>query len=73
MLGFLRSSPYAVAVLVAVLTAALAWAYARTLAKEGEDTRKVFNKTLAAGLIAGLLLTWMVHKREHVSTEPFSE
>lgn len=72
MLGFLKGHPYLVAMAIALLTATLSWAYARTLSQDPEETRKVFNKTLAAGLIAALTLTWVVHRQEPLSSEPFT-
>ena len=72
MLGFLKGHPYLVAMAIALLTAALSWAYARTLTKDPEETRKVFYKTLAAALVASLALTWVVHRQEPLSAEPFT-
>lgn len=73
MLGFLRSSPYVLAILIAVLTAGLSWAYAKTLSTDPNVPKKTFNKTLVAALVAGLSITWMVNRQEAVSTEPFME
>ena len=72
MLGSLKSHPYMVAIVISLLTAGLSWGYARTLSKDPEDARKTFNKTLAAGLIAALLTTWLVHRKEALMTEPFT-
>jgi|FreactcultureFD7_1027221.scaffolds.fasta_scaffold04003_2 hypothetical protein len=72
MLGFLKTHPFAVAMLVALLTAALAWAYARTISKDSEEPRKVFYKTLAVALFSALTVTWLVHRKEPVMSEPFT-
>ena len=72
MLGFLRNQPYLVAVLVAFTTAGLAWMYARTIETDPKAVSRTFNKTLAAALVAGLLITWLVQRREKISTEPFT-
>ena len=54
-------SPYVAAALIALVTAALNWLYARTL-RDGEAAHKVFFKTLMAGAVAGAVvvtsLTW---------------
>ena len=71
MLGFLRGHPYIFALALALLTATLTWAYARTLTTDAEEQRKTFNKTLAAGVVAALALTWLVHRQEPLATEPF--
>ena len=72
MLAFLRNHPYIFSLAIALLTATLSWLYARTIEKDPEKVGKTFNKTLAAGIVAALLLTWLVHRQEPVSTEPFS-
>lgn len=71
MLGFLRGHPYLFALALALLTAGLVWAYTRTLTSDPEQQRTTFYKTLAAGVVAALALTWLVHRREPVATEPF--
>jgi hypothetical protein len=73
MLGFLQQ-PYVFAVVVAFLTAALAWMYSRTLEQEPRAPTKTFFKTLAAGLIAGLGLTFLTNKMDAnvaMNAEPF--
>ena len=72
MLEFLRNHPYVFALLVATLTASLMWLYTRTIEKDADTVNKTFNKTLLAGLVAGLALTWLVHRQEPICTEPFS-
>lgn len=71
MLGFLRTHPYVFSLLIAVVTAALIWLYTRTIEKDKDVVNKTFNKTLAAGVVAALALTWLVHRQEPISTEPF--
>ena len=72
MLGFMKGHPYFLAIAIAVLTATLSWAYSRTISADPDETRKVFNKTLAAALVASLALTWIVHRQEPLSVEPFT-
>lgn len=71
MFEFLRSHPYIFSLLVALLTATLMWLYTRTIEPDREKVNKTFNKTLAAGVVAALALTWLVHRQEPVSCEPF--
>lgn len=72
MLDFLRNHPYVFSLSIALLTAVLMWLYTRTLEKDSEVVRKTFNKTLLAGVLAALILTYLVHRQEPVSTEPFT-
>jgi hypothetical protein len=72
MFGFLQN-PHAFAATFALVTALLAYLYARTIETDKKAQTKVFWKTLIAGGIAGLLLTWLAHGRsEPVATEPFN-
>lgn len=71
MLSFLRNYPYAFALVIALVTAALVWLYERTIEPDAEKTRKTFNKTLLAGVIAALAITWLAHKQEPLACEPF--
>lgn len=71
MLEFLRNHPYVFSLAIAVLTAALVWLYTRTIEKDQDKVNKTFNKTLLAGIIAALTLTWLVHRQEPICTEPF--
>lgn len=71
MLGFLRNHPYIFSLVVALLTATIMWLYARTIEKDPQAVNRTFNKTLAAGVIAGLALTWLVYREEPICTEPF--
>jgi hypothetical protein len=71
MLPFLKNHPYFFSLTLALLTAGIVWLYARTLEKDGDKVNKTFNKTLAAGVVAALALTWLVHREEPVSSEPF--
>lgn len=72
MMGFLRNHPYIFALTIALVTATLMWLYTKTIEKDTEKVQKTFNKTLAAGIIAALALTWLVHRQEPISTEPFT-
>jgi L-cystine uptake protein TcyP (sodium:dicarboxylate symporter family) len=71
MLGFLKN-PHAFAIALAVLTAFLAHMYAKTTESDPQASKKVFWKTLVMGVISGLLLTWLVHRPEPITTEPFA-
>lgn len=72
MLAFLQQQPYVFALTIALLTAALAYMYSRTTEKEPAGANKTFFKTLAAGALAGIGLTWLTSARpEALATEPF--
>lgn len=71
MISFLRNTPSAFAILVALLTAVLAWAYERTLEPDAAKVTRTFYKTLAAGAISAVVLTYIVHRPEPVAPEPF--
>lgn len=72
MLGFLRNHPYIFALSIALLTAGLMWLYTKTIEKDQDKVQKTFNKTLAAGTVAALALTWLVYRQEPICTEPFT-
>lgn len=71
MFGFLREHPYVFALTIAIITAVLVGLYERTIESDPEKVRTTFNKTLAAGVLTALALTWLVHRQEAVSCEPF--
>lgn len=71
MLGFLRNYPYVFALAIALLTAVLVWAYTKTIETDPDKVQKTFNKTLLAGVVAALALTWLVHRSEPLACEPF--
>lgn len=72
MLGFLKN-PHAFAIALALLTAVLAHLYARTTETDKDVQKKVFWKTLVIGILAGFILTWLVHGRqEQTASEPFN-
>lgn len=71
MFAFIRQ-PYVFAVTLALVTAVLSYLYARITDSESKKSYQTFFKTLAAGLIAGLVLTYISSpKSEPVATEPF--
>ena len=71
MFAFLRQ-PYVFALTLALLTAALAYLYAMVTDKEPKKPHQAFFKTLAAGVISGLVLTYATAPRtEQFATEPF--
>lgn len=71
MLSFLRAHPLAFSLVFALLVAVLVWLYERTVEPDANKVQKTFNKTLAAGVLAGVALTWLVNRQEPVSCEPF--
>jgi len=72
MLGFLRTHPYVFALCIALATATLMWVYTRTLENDKQVVNRTFNKTLLAGVIAALALTWLVYRQEPICTGPFT-
>lgn len=71
MLAFLRQ-PYVFAFTLAILTAALAYAYGRVTDVDTTKSYRTFFKTMAAGILAGGLLTYISSPRaEPMATEPF--
>lgn len=71
MLSFLQQ-PYVFSIVVAVATAVLLYAYQYTVDKDPERTKKVFYKTLVAGVVAAVGLTWAIYRPTPIATEPFS-
>lgn len=68
-MAFLQQ-PYVFALTLALLTAVLAFLYAKTTEKDSGT--KTFFKTLAAGAVAGVALTYFANGRgEQLATEPF--
>ena len=72
MFAFLQQ-PYAFAIAATVLTATLAYIWAKTTEKDPAQSNKAFFKTLAAAALATGLLTYMASGRsaEPVALEPF--
>lgn len=72
MLGFLQQ-PYVFAVVMAIVTAGLVYAYSKiTDTKDQKTSKSTFFKTLVAGLIAGMGITYVSTSRtETIATEPF--
>jgi len=71
MLAFLQQ-PYVFALSLAVLTSALVYLYSKTTDRDSAHTTKTFFKTLAAGSLAGVALTYLTTNRtEALATEPF--
>lgn len=71
MFGFLQQ-PYVFALALALVTSVLAFLYAKTTDKDGSANRTFF-KTLAAGTLAGVVLTYVsrMSRGEQMATEPF--
>lgn len=72
MLSFVQQQPYVFALAIVVLTALLTFLYDKTLERDPAHHSRTFFKTLAAGVAAGLSLTWLTSPRsELLATEPF--
>lgn len=79
MLGALQQ-PYIFAIVLAVVTAVLAYLLSTVTDKDAVRSKRTFFKTLAAGVVAGLALTYFTTGRARggdaagaaaVVTEPF--
>lgn len=71
MLAFLQQ-PYVFAMALAVLTSVLVYLYSKTTERDPSQVNKTFFKTLAAGTLAGMGLTYLTSNRaEPLATEPF--
>jgi hypothetical protein len=57
---------------IAVMTAILVYAYQYTIDPVRENNKRTFYKTLAAGVISALVLSWVIYRPEQLSTEPFN-
>lgn len=70
-LAFLQQ-PYVFALTLAVVTAVLVYLYTKTTERDPVQLNKAFFKTLAAGTLAGVALTYLTTGRaERLATEPF--
>jgi len=64
--------PYVFALAIALVTAILAYAYSKVTDKDSNVSYRTFFKTLAAGALAGVVLTYLSTPRaEAMATEPF--
>jgi hypothetical protein len=65
--------PYVFALALAFCTALLSYLYSRTLDKDPTQSTKTFFKTMAAGTLAGIVLTYVAaaSRGETLATEPF--
>lgn len=72
MLAFLQQ-PYVFALALALVTALLSFAYAKVTDKEPGRPAKTFFKTMAAGTLAGIALTYLTSSKAEplLATEPF--
>lgn len=71
MLSFLQQ-PYVFALSLALLTSVLVYLYSKTTEKDPAHVNKTFFKTMAAGTLAGVALTYLTSGRsEPMATEPF--
>lgn len=71
MFAFLQQ-PYVFAIVLAVLTSVLVYLYSKTTEKDPSQVNRTFFKTLAAGTLAGVGLTYLTSaKSETLATEPF--
>ena len=72
MLGFLQQ-PYVFALVVALVTAVLAYSYSRVTDADASRHSRTFFRTLAAASVAGLGLAYLASARSApvMATEPF--
>ena len=70
-MGEMLKNPWVFAVVAAVLSASLAWAYERTLTNDSKQLKKTFVKTLVTSGIALAALSWWVSRPEPTMSEPF--
>jgi hypothetical protein len=63
--------PYTFACVTAVLAAVLTYAYMAVSQADAEASKKAAAKVLVVTLGANLLLTYLVHHSEPISTEAF--
>jgi hypothetical protein len=71
MLAFLQNH-HVFGVLIALVTAVLVYAYQYTVDPSRDANKKTFYKTLVAGVISSLVLSWAIYRPDHISTEPFN-
>lgn len=71
MLAFLQNH-HVFGVLIALVTAVLVYAYQYTVDPSRDANKKTFYKTLVAGIISSLVLSWAIYRPDHISTEPFN-
>lgn len=65
-------NPYVFGFMVALVGALLMYAYQYTVEPDSENNKKTFYKSLATGVLAALIVTYIVHRPEKVSSEPFT-
>jgi hypothetical protein len=71
MLAVIRQ-PYVFALVVALLTAALAYAYSYVTDRDRAVSYRTFFKTLVAAAASGMVLTYLTQPGEDImATEPF--
>lgn len=72
MFAFLQQ-PYVFALCLALLTSVLVYLYSKTTEKDSTHANKTLFKTLAAGTLAGVALTYLTSGRSEplAATEPF--
>jgi hypothetical protein len=68
----LITKPPGYGIAIAIITAILTWLYTRTIEPDQDKVTKTFYKTLVAGLIAAAVLSYVAHRPEPISTEPFN-
>jgi amino acid transporter len=64
-------NPQAFSITLAFCTALLVYLYTRTTEPDRDKVNKTFFKTLAIGIIVGLVLSYIVYKPEPTMSEPF--
>lgn len=71
MLAFLQNH-HVFGVLIALVTALLVYAYQYTVDPSRDANKRTFYKTLAAGVISSLVLSWAIYRPDQISSEPFN-
>ena len=71
-MGSVFANPYVFGFLIALLTAGLVYAYQQSVEPDQEVNKRTFFKVLAAGVLAAIIMTYLVHRPQPpISTEPF--
>jgi hypothetical protein len=70
-MGFMQN-PYVFGATIVIVTAVAMYAYQYTIEPEPEKSKKTLYKTLAAGGLAVLAVTYLTHRPEQLANEPFN-
>jgi hypothetical protein len=68
----LLTNPYVFGILIAALTAVVMWGLQHSTTPDDTDAKKkVFYKTLAAGVVSAVVIAYALNRTSPISTEPF--